>query len=251
MSWWSTIRRVVRWLLPVNILLAGAAYACLQHPIMRVQELEVTYEDGRCADSSLHQRVADMVFAHEDSNLLQVDTRAIADSILACDPDLIWADVSLRPPHSVRVLLKRSEPLAWWAAPTLQPVDCRGQILKADSLDGFKSLPILSRANFLEKNLDRMYSIDLYQQLLRHDQRWGQVISQVGCLADTGWCLILNAGAERVLLGWDISDAKLNRLVRFLESTPPSEWQGAQIDVRFSERVIITPAKARMSRRTH
>ncbi len=242
MTWWKAIRRIIRWSLPVNLLLAGAAYACLHHPVMQVRTLEASYVDGCAVDSIFQQRIADLVFVRGDSNLLHIDTEGIADSVLSWDSDLLRVDVGLRPPHTVCVRIERSQPLAWWATPRLQAVDYRGQVLKSDSFAECSSLPILSPTDFLEKNLDRMHSIDLYQQLLRHDQRWGQVISQIGCNADSGWYLILSADAEKVLLGWEITQAKLDRLARFLESTPIQHWQGAHIDVRFSERVIVTPS---------
>ena len=101
--------------------------------------------------------------------------------------------------------------------------------------------------------MERWRMVEFYQKLVAHDPRWAEVISQIESDATVGWLLVLNGGAERILLGRHPDAATFDRLVRFLETVPEDQWALATIDARFGKKVIVTPSKAksREKRRSH
>lgn len=238
MSWWRRLIWVCKILLPVNLLLAGAALACLEYPVFRLREIDLVFADGRAVSPELYQQTTAILPVTADSNLFAIDEQALARSILLWNADLSRVEVRLVPPHKLVIRLHAAQPTLWWSADRVLCLAGDGHPLKAEVPDD-TGYPICVGQGF--GKFERWQLVQFYERLVAHNPLWTEVISQVHYDPSAGWLLILNGGAERILLGHHPDENAFGRVCRFLESVPEEEWACGTIDARFGGRIIVTP----------
>jgi len=234
----TKIRRVGKILLPINLLIIAAVFACLQYPVFRLKEVTVAYADGREVPADMYDQVCEVVSIGADSNLFSIDRQKITNTLLQ-DAGITKVGVRLGLPDKLVVRLYAAQPVIWW-------LDCRVESLGRDGKPVAEpphsqtlGYPIGSAK--VDSMLIRWRLLGFYQQLIEHDSRWAGVISQIECDAHTGWQLVLNGGAERLLLGWHPGVETLDRVVRFLETVPEAHWKHGTIDARYEGNIIVVP----------
>lgn len=251
MSPWKRIIRVCKFLLPINLLLAGAAAACLEYPVFRLREIEIAFADNREVTPEFYQKVCQAIPVTPDSNLFSVDENKIVKAILARENDLVRVDARLVLPDKLFLRLHIAQPALWWSAHQVFSLAGDGRSVDAPAGDRGSGFPIGVGDNATDGTIERWRMIEFYQSMVEHDPRWGEVISQIEHDPQAGWLLVLNGGAERIFLGKHADFITFDRVARFLETVPEEAWAGATIDARFGGRIIITsPAvKGRKTRR--
>lgn len=241
MNWWRRLSWVGKILLPVNVLLVAATAACLEYPVFRLAYMEVDFADGREVPPELFHQIAQTVAAPVDSNLLSLNGDAIAESILQQHDDLVRVDVRMVLPDRILICLHAAQSTIWWSARDVLPVAGDGRSMRKISTGDSADYPVCFGRTGADQVIDRWRAIEFYQRLIAHDPRWADVISQISNDPAVGWVLVLNGGAEHVILGKSPDIAALNRVARFLESVPESAWARGTIDARFGGRIVVAP----------
>jgi len=234
------VRRFSRVLLPVNLLAAAAVVACLEYPVFRLNEIEVTYADGREVPAGVYDQVCQVVGIAPDSNLFSIKRQEVARALLQ-DENIVRVDLRLSLPGRLLVRLHAAQPLLWWADCPVLPLGVDGRAVATPGHIRESGYPIGGAET--KSMFARWRLLEFYQQLTEHDSRWAGVISQINCDPHRGWELILNGGAERVLLGWHPGAEILDRVVGFLKAVPEVQWKHGMIDARFSRGIIVTPRR--------
>jgi hypothetical protein len=238
--------------LPVNLLLAGAAVACLEYPVFCLREIEIAFADGRDVPPELYQKVRAAITAAADSNLFSLDENKIAKSVLEQNDNLVRVDARLVLPDKLRIRMHPAKPMLWWSERRVLSLAGDGRLVPVAATDCFSGFPIGAGHGAPNETITRWRMLEFYQALVEHNPRWAEVISQIENDPTAGWLLVLNGGAERIIFGRYPDTETFDRVVRFLETVPEDEWARATIDARFGGKVIVTSSttKGRGSRKT-
>lgn len=245
----QSIRRAGKILLPVNVLILAAIAVCWHYPVFRLQAIEVDYADDRAITEDIYEQVCRAVVVSPDSNLFSIEKEKVAEELIQ-DEEIAEVDIRLVLPDRLEVRLHPAQPILWLAEKNLLPVAADGrpvQNVEDFHEDGY---PIGGDNGGCDVTVKRWRLVEFYRELVEHDARWADVISQIVCDSVTGWQVILNGGAERILLGLNPDTRTFTRVVQFLETVPEARWKHGTIDARFDGSIILTPCDDK-SRRAH
>ncbi len=238
-KWQHRLRRVV---LPTFLLLAIGVGLCQWYPLCTLRTVDVAYTDGRDITAEMYDRLTQIIEVSPDSNLFSVDEKQIADVLIA-DPAIAAAAVRLAPPHTLKVRLTAAEPVLWWSGDQIIGLGGNGEPVPSSASYVPADHPLAASPDAVDTIAARWRLVNFRQQLIEHDPRWENIISQIEWNDDSGWLLILNRGAERILLGGTPGRETLDLLAGFLQSVPEEQWENGKIDARFDGRIILTPRR--------
>lgn len=243
MIWLRRMRRWGKIILPLNVMVAVVVGVCLQYPVFKLRLIDIAYADGREVPADLYDQVKQVLVMDADSNLFSINKSKIADLLLT-DEDIDRVEVNIRLPGRLVVRLAPAKPVMLWAGKRVTCLAGDGRVVQAPEKLPAVGCPvggIGGDGGDESSSLARWRIVEFYQRLVRLDPRWGEVISQIDYDRAVGWRVLLNRGAEQIILGRCPTVGTLKRVVRFLQNVPEDQWQNGRIDARFRGRIILAP----------